>query len=238
MERTQGLFRVRTLALLVFVGCGVPAGFVFADEGEVHGVEDHGVEAHGVEIHGTEAHGAEVGLGEVFGSVQFWGSVFNFTALVLLLVVFGRKPLSGFLKNRREGVEKSLREAREAKAQAESIHREYSERLSRMDEELKQIREDVIATGEQERKRIVEEAEHKASRMRKDAQFVIAQQAKQIRVELSQETVAAAVAAAEEILKQRMGSSEQDRLSKQYLDQLRGQQWGGSGSVGSGGATS
>jgi F-type H+-transporting ATPase subunit b len=97
---------------------------------------------------------------------------------------------------------------------------ETATRLERLDQEMVQIRGDMIKAGEAERDRIVSQAEEKAARMRKDTAFLIEQQIKQLRKELTQQAATAAVVAAQDLLQQRTTDSDQDQLAEAYLARL------------------
>jgi F0F1-type ATP synthase membrane subunit b/b'/subtilisin-like proprotein convertase family protein len=163
-----------------------------------------------------------VTFGMIFSSVEFWGSIVNFSLLVFILVYFGRKPVKSFLVERRRLVEEDLVEAQRLKEEAERKYEEYSGRLEKLDQELEALRKEMIKAGEEERDRIVAEAEAKAARIRRDTQFLIDQQMKQLRVDLTREAVDAAVQAAEKALKDKVTSHDQERLANDYLARLRG----------------
>lgn len=161
-------------------------------------------------------------FGMIFSSVEFWGSIVNFSLLVFILVYFGRKPVKSFLVERRRLVEEDLVEAQRLKDEAERKYEEYSGRLEKLDQELEALRKEMIKAGEEERDRIVAEAEAKAARIRRDTQFLIDQQMKQLRVDLTREAVDAAVQAAEKALTDKVTSHDQERLASDYLARLRG----------------
>lgn len=147
-------------------------------------------------------------------------SFVNFAVLILLFVYLFKDSLKSFLKSRRAEIETQLLEAARLKAEAELKHKEYSERLAQLDNELAKIKSDLIESGKAERDRIVAEAEHKAARMRHEAQFMIDQHVKQLRVDISREAAEAAVAAAEELLLRATTTYDQQRLSQEYLAAL------------------
>ena len=124
------------------------------------------------------------------------------------------------LAARRDEVEKELAEARELRIAAEKRHMETATRLEKLDQEMLQIRSDMIKAGEAERDRIVTQAEEKAARLRKDTSFLIEQQIKQLRQELTQQAAVAAVAAAQELLQERTTDADQDQLAEAYLNRL------------------
>jgi len=117
-------------------------------------------------------------------------------------------------------VENELAEAQRLRAEAEKRHRETATRLEKLDQEMAQIRHDMVKAGEAERDRIVEQAEEKAARMRKDTSFLIEQQIKQLRKELTHQAANAAVFAAQELLQEKTSASDQDQLAEAYLTRL------------------
>ena len=172
---------------------------------------------------GHEAH--EGGHGELtFSSLirnrDFQGTVINFLVLVGLLAWVIRKKGNPALAARRAEVEKELAEAQRLRAEAEKRHLETATRLEKLDEEMVQIRGDMIKAGEAERDRIVAQAEEKAARIRKDTSFLIEQQIKQLRKELTQQAASAAVAAAQGLLQERTTNADQDQLAEAYLTRL------------------
>jgi F-type H+-transporting ATPase subunit b len=189
-----------------------------------HDAHGAGEEA-GEELHLREApveHGAHghVGCGDVASSTEFWGSVVNFTLLMVILVLMGRKPLGTFLVSRRRAIEEGLAEATRLREAAKKKYDEYHSRLEKLDREIAAIRKEMVAAGEAERDRIVSEAEAKAARMRREAEFLIEQQVKQLRVDLTREAAFAAVNAAGKVLRESMSAEDQQRLAHEYLEQL------------------
>jgi F-type H+-transporting ATPase subunit b len=166
-----------------------------------------------------DGHG-ELTLSSLLKSRDFQGTVFNFLVLVGLLTWVIRKKGNPALAARRAEVEKELAEAQRLRAEAEKRHNETAMRLEKLDQEMVQIRSEMIKAGEVERDRIVEQAEEKAARMRKDTTFLIEQQVKQLRKELTHQAASAAVVAAQELLQQRITDADQDQLAEAYLNRL------------------
>jgi F-type H+-transporting ATPase subunit b len=198
-------------------------GLAFA-ESEHHESEAHEVAEHeaGHEEGGHDAHGGhgELTFMGVLKSREFQGTVVNFVALLLLFGWVIRKKGNPALAERRKQVEAELEEAQRLRAQAQSRHMETAMRLEKLDQEMVQIRADMIKAGEAERDRIVEQAEEKAARMRKDASFLIEQQIKQLRKDLTREAASAAVLAAQDLLQKSTNDADQDRLAEAYLERL------------------
>jgi F-type H+-transporting ATPase subunit b len=181
------------------------------------------------EVH-EEAHGGEHGE-HGWDNTALIASFLNFFILIGVFVHLFKDKINSFLKERKAEVENALSEAARMKAEAAAKHREYSERLAKLDEELAQIKRDMIEAGTRERDRIVAEAEHKAARMRREAEFIIEQQAKQLRAELLKEAVDTAVSAAEALLLKTTTSYDQQRIAQDYLKALAEQHGGSSKSI-------
>jgi F-type H+-transporting ATPase subunit b len=148
--------------------------------------------------------------------------VINFAILVGGYYLLGRKPIAAGLQSRRDSIAKQIEEAARMRREAEERAKLYQSKLEKLEEEMRTAREGLVRAGEAERDRIVQEAEAKAERMRRDASFLVEQEMKQIREDLLRDTVEAAVGAAEELLKKRVTSSDQERLAEDYLADLGG----------------
>ena len=167
-----------------------------------------------------EAHG---GHGEhgAWDQTALIASVVNFVLLIMLFTWLFKDKLGAFLKERKAAVERELNEAARLKAEAEAKHKEYSERLAKLDQELAQIKSEMVAAGVKERDRIVAEAEQKAARMRREAEFMVEQTVKQLRTDIAREAADAAIEAAEQLLTKATTSFDQQRLAQEYLASLQ-----------------
>jgi F-type H+-transporting ATPase subunit b len=173
-------------------------------------------DGHG-DVH-EEAHGEHGEHG--WDSTALVASFVNFFILIGLFVYLFRGALKKFLVERKATVEQALTEAARLKAEAEAKHKEYSQRLATLDQELAQIKKDMLEAGVKERDRIIADAEQKAARMRHEAEFIIEQQVKQLRHDLTAEAAEAAVAAAEALLLKTTTSYDQQRIAQDYLNAL------------------
>lgn len=153
-------------------------------------------------------------------NTEFWGTIVNFTVLILLLGWVVKKKGNPALAARRAEIEAELAEAQRLRAEAEKRHMETATRLEKLDKEMLSLRADMIKAGEAERDRMVAQAEEKAARIRRDANFLIEQQIKQLRKELSEQAAIAAVAAAQDLLSEQTPDIDQKRLAEAYLARL------------------
>jgi F0F1-type ATP synthase membrane subunit b/b' len=159
-----------------------------------------------------------------FGSSTppYLAMVINFGILAAGYYLLGKKPIAAALQNRRDTIAKDIDEANKMLGEAQERAKTYQAKLEHLEEEVKTARGALVQSGEAERERIVSDAEAKAERMRKDAEFLVDQELKQIRQDLWRETVEAAVSAAEDLLKKRVTTADQERMAEDYLADLGG----------------
>lgn len=183
--------------------------------------DDHAADEH-AEEHADEhgGHHGDLSLTAVLNSTEFWAQIVNFLGLVTILVTFGRTPLQTFLETRRKSVEDGIQEATRLKVAAEAKHKEYSDRIAQIDQELSKLRADILQAARAEKERIIQDAEERSKRLRAEADELIAQQIQQLQTNLSREMVGAAVAAAEKILQDAMKADDQQRLAQDYVKQV------------------
>jgi F-type H+-transporting ATPase subunit b len=150
----------------------------------------------------------------------FIAMVINFAILAGAYYALGKKPIAEGLKSRRDTIARDIEEAQRMRAEADARAKSYLAKLEHLEEEMRVARDSLVHAGEAEHERIVKEAEAKAERMRKDAEFLVEQELKQIRGDLWREAVETAVRSAEELLKVRVTSADQERLAEDYLSDL------------------
>lgn len=153
-------------------------------------------------------------------ATPFLALLVNFGLLLGLGLRFGKKPVVDGLKDRKKRIMRDIDEAAKTKAAAKKRFNQYKKKLEGIDTEVTRIRGEYAAQAELDKARIIEEAETRRVRMTKDAEFVLAQERKQLSQELLHETVSRATRSAEELLRQRLGASDQDRLAEDFLGQL------------------
>jgi F-type H+-transporting ATPase subunit b len=157
---------------------------------------------------------------EVFSNPQFWAAGLNFVLLLVILRKMGKRPLSEFLVNRRQQMERGMTEAAEMKSKAEAKYEEYQGRLKTLDQELATLRRDIERAAEEDKRRIVAEAEETARRFKHETESLIDQYAKALSNDVRREVVEAAVAAAEKLLREAMNESDQQRLADGFRQRV------------------
>lgn len=154
------------------------------------------------------------------GPMAWVWRILNFAILVFVLVKFVGKPLKAFLKQRTEMIEKSIKEAREAKEIAQKALFEVEERLKLKDSEVAEILSVAKVTGEEEKKRLIEDAERLKVRILEQAKANIDHEVKMAKEAIKAEAVEEAIKLSEEKIKSRLTKKDQDKILEDSIKLL------------------
>jgi F-type H+-transporting ATPase subunit b len=145
----------------------------------------------------------------------------DFAGLVIIAVwALKKADVKGSLAARSKGIEAQLKEAVEAKAQAEAKFQEYSQRLEQANKEIETISANMKKEGELEKERIVAEAHTAAARIKAQAETAAAQEVLKAKAELRAEAAKLAVEVAEQKIKQNISKGDQDNLVGEYISKV------------------
>ena len=147
---------------------------------------------------------------------------FNFALLVVILVKFGGPAVNKALEARHQQIKSDLASAAEARAAAQGRFEHQEKRLAALESEIAGIVANIKQEAEAEKARLIALAEERAKRIREESEFVIEQQVKQAEEDLRREVALAAVALAEQIVRNQMGASDQQRLVDSFVGDVAG----------------
>jgi F-type H+-transporting ATPase subunit b len=152
---------------------------------------------------------------------DFMWRVIDFAALFgILFWALKKADVKGALAGRRGAIEKTLRDAEEARQAAERKYAEYSEKLAAANREVDEIYAAIKHEGEAEKARIIAEAHAAADRIREQARQAAGQEVLKAKVELRAEAARLAVELAEQTLREQTKKDDQDRLVGEYLTKV------------------
>lgn len=151
---------------------------------------------------------------------DFLWRALNFGLMAVLLVFVLRKPIKNGLAGRREGIEKALAEAKQAKEDAEAKFAEYDQKLALATEEIEEISTAIRREGELEQQKIIASAKEMAIKIEKDAESAAALEIAKARTELQREAVQLAVELAEDLLKKNFTKEDDTRLIDEYMKKV------------------
>lgn len=179
-------------ASFVFVICIVYSGIAFGAEEAAHG-----------------------------GEWKEWlWKMLNFAVLVAILVKFLNKPLKEFLKKRTELIEKSLKEAKEAKELAEKALAEVEERLKLKDKEIEEILARTRVSAEKEQGLLIQQGEQMKEKILEQAKNNIDYELRLAKEAIKAEAVEVAMELAERKLRDKLTKEEQMRLIEESLKRM------------------
>ncbi|HBR21443.1 MAG TPA: ATP synthase F0 subunit B, partial [Nitrospiraceae bacterium] len=148
--------------------------------------------------------------------------IINFGILFFVLYKFGKKPLQSFLKQRTELIEKTLKEAQQAKELAQKALAEVEERLKARDREIGEIVSSAKESGEKEKARLIEEGSRMKEKIIEQARTNIEYEVKRAKETIMEEAAAIAIELAEKKLKEKLTKEEQLKLLEESLAKIEG----------------
>lgn len=148
-----------------------------------------------------------------------WSS-FNLAILLGVLIYFGRRPIQAFFANRRQEIQRELKDSANQLAEAEATYAEWQRRLIGLESELEEIRTISRQRAESERERILSDARASADRIRRDATSAVEQELRRAREELRDEAAQLALELAARRLEREVGDVDRDRLVDEFIDRV------------------
>ena len=146
--------------------------------------------------------------------------VINFSILAFVLVYFARKPVREFFKNRTALIEKSLKEASEARELANKSLEEVQKRLKEADKEVNEILESSRKSGEREKEELIAQGESLKKKMIEQAKANIEFELEKAKKLLKSEAALMALEMAEKQIKEKLDNNEQAKLIDEYIGKL------------------
>ena len=167
---------------------------------------------------------ASSGGGEEGGDLvkEYAYKIINFVLIFGIIIYFARKPIKNMLKQRTEMIEKTLKEAQEAKELAQKALQEAQTRLQTKDKEIQEIISVSKQAGEQEKARLIEESERLKERIFEQAKVNIEYELKGAKDAIRAEAVEIAMELAEKKIKEKLTKEEQEKLLQESLTKIGG----------------
>lgn len=167
------------------------------------------------------AFGAEGGEAHESVFKAYRWQVLNFAVLVAVLIFLVKKAdLKGALRRRTELIEKSLKEAKEAKELAEKALAEVEERLKLKDKEIEDILSRTRLSAEKEKELLIRQGEEMKAKVLEQAKNNIDYELRQAKETIKAEAVKVAMELAEKKLKNKLTKEEQLRLIEESLKRM------------------
>jgi F-type H+-transporting ATPase subunit b len=146
--------------------------------------------------------------------------VFNFAVLAIGLFLLLRKPVAQALDDRIKGIKEQLEELEARKKDAEDALADYNKKFQMLDQEAERLMEEYIKQGEAAKVKIIEEAKSAAEKLEEQARRNIEHEFSRAKAALKEEVLEHALVKAEEIIKNKISSDDQERLVDEYLEKV------------------
>jgi F-type H+-transporting ATPase subunit b len=155
---------------------------------------------------------------------QLLFQTFNFVIFVVIIVYILRNKIGigKVFDDRAVTIRKELDKAKTEKAEAERKLAEVEARMSKLDEEVAQMRADAAAEAEREATRIRETAALEAEKIKLMTAREIEGAMKEARAELRAFVADNSVAMAEAIIRRELKPEDNRKILNKYVDELRG----------------
>jgi F-type H+-transporting ATPase subunit b len=166
-----------------------------------------------------EGHGGgHEGGGVHISSLAF--SAINFLIFLALLRKYALPAVRDALRQRREKVVAALTEAKRAKEEAESLRRDYEQRLAGLAAEQERFRAQALEAAEREKQRILEEARRMADRARDEARQIAQREMEEARRVLRKEAAQQAVQMATAMVQSRLTPDDHSRFVQELVTEV------------------
>jgi F-type H+-transporting ATPase subunit b len=162
--------------------------------------------------------------GDRWGVLLTIGRFFNLALVIGVLIWIARKPLAEFFAGRTATIREQLEEARNARMEAEAKLAEIESRMSRLDDELRAIKESAERDGQKEYERLVAVAEQDAEKVLERARQEIDGMTRAAQNELKAHAAEIAVRLAEEKIRRDLTDSDRERLFDRFITRIGGPQ--------------
>ncbi len=148
-----------------------------------------------------------------------WQAV-NLAILLGVLGYFARKPLLGFLRDRRNRIKGDLDEAANLLEAAEARYAEWQRKLIDLERETENIKSEGQRRAGDEAREIVAEAQAAAERIQRNAESAVEQELRRAQAQLRDEAAQLATEMAARILEEQLGGADRDRLMDEFIARI------------------
>jgi F-type H+-transporting ATPase subunit b len=151
------------------------------------------------------------------------GKFFNLFLVIAVLVWAIRKPLSNFFASRTEAIHLQLAEAQKARLEAEAKLAEIESRMSRLDDEIREIKSAADQEAKEEYGRLLAAAEQDAEKIVERSRQEIDGITRAAQKELKLHMAELSVKMAEEKIRGEISDADRGRIFSEFVTKLGGQ---------------
>jgi F-type H+-transporting ATPase subunit b len=152
------------------------------------------------------------------------GKFFNLILVIAALVWIARKPLSNFFAGRTQAIREQLAEAQKARMEGERKLAEIESRMSRLDDEIREIKAAADREAKEEYERLLAAAEQDADKIIERSRQEIEGLTRAAQQELKVQVAELTVKMAEEKIRGEITEADRERIFSRFVTKLGGKE--------------
>ena len=141
--------------------------------------------------------------------------------LILVVIIFGYKPIKKIIKKRQDYIESQIKDAEQSKATWQENELKSKETVLASNRTAADIVAEAKANAEIERNKILEQTAQDVERMKKDAENDIARMELEAQEQIRKEIVNVALDASKELLGREVNSEDNNRLLEEFIEDIK-----------------
>ena len=141
--------------------------------------------------------------------------------LILVVIIFGYKPIKKIIKKRQDYIESQIKDAEQSKATWQENELKSKETVLASNRTAADIVAEAKANAEIERNKILEQTAQDVERMKKDAENDIARMEAEAQEQIKKEIVNVALDASKELLGREVSSKDNNRLLEEFIEDIK-----------------
>lgn len=149
--------------------------------------------------------------------------IVNFLVLAGALVFFTRKPAKSFMASRSDEIRKNVEESEKLQQEAITMLKNYEEKLSKLDSEVKALMDTARKDGENEKKEILARAERMSNQIIENAKNMATRELSKQKDTLQRELMNKVIAEALKALKEKASEKDHQQFTNQFIAQMEKQ---------------
>lgn len=157
-----------------------------------------------------------------------WNLVFQMINTIILYFLLRRflfKPVTEFMKNRREDIKSDIDEAEKNNKEAKELKAKYEEKLASVKEEGEQIIKEARQKAADQKEEILNDAQKEADRLIERANKEIERSKTKALDEYKKEAVDMTLLAASKFVDKELDKNSHEKLISEFIEEMRDEKW-------------
>lgn len=151
---------------------------------------------------------------------QIITQIISFLLILWILSRYAWKPFLKLLDDRKNKIQSEYSNIEDQKQQAESLNREYKDKLKRLEVEAQEKMDEVLEQAKLHAEAIREEAHQKARDILVQVQDDVKKEIELAKKKMKKELVDISLAATENVLQKSVDKDKQKEFAQQYIEQM------------------